>query len=135
MPGASSNVRPFTIRCYDFLGLLKLKSLQHLDSMYTACRKHLSCQASRVHGASVHTFLQRSQCQTNLMLTAYDDLEDKLKVRSSTLKALVLLFSTSFDDRKPSNPCKTWHVPQMMMPVKQANMTLNMQITLTTVPC
>lgn len=60
-----------------------------------------SVRCSYVHfvkGAEV------TMTQGTRMLTAYDDLEDKLKVRSSTLKALVLLFSTSFDDRKPSNP-------------------------------
>lgn len=60
------------------------------------------------------------------MLTAKDDLEDKLKARSSTLKALVRRFSTSFDDRKPSNPCSM--IAQLMHGVPkqcQAKHTMN----------
>lgn len=45
------------------------------------------------------------QMANELQLTAYELLDDKLKARSSTLKVLVLRFSTSFDDRKPSKPC------------------------------
>ena len=47
------------------------------------------------------------------VLTAYEDLDERLNARSSTLKALVLRFNTSFDDRNPSKPCECWHAGQM----------------------
>lgn len=124
MPSASSNVGSFTIRHSDLLSLLKLKSLRHSDIYWHV--KQAKCAVPLYAPWNVATVII-----AKVILTAYDDLEDKLKARSSTLKALVLRFSTSFDDKKPSNPCKCWWVAQIMTPQKVCRAEDNTKVTST----
>ena len=105
MPGATSNVRPITLHQGGVFCLLKLNCLQKYVCMISKTYSAVAYDVAMIHAYSQEQWLPFLRLQS--VLTAYELLDDKLKTRSSTLKARVLLFSTSFDDKKPSNPCRS----------------------------
>lgn len=104
VPCAASNMRPITLQQGGIFCLLKLNCLQRHMCMTSNVHSAIVCNVAIAHAYSQRQLLPPVRLQP--VLTAYELLDDKLKTRSSTLKARVLLFRTSFDDRKPSNPCR-----------------------------